>query len=128
MMPHYQRFGNNRPQLTEQRQHGGFLLQRPGILGGAVRRQTSFVADAHRMPVVILAMRAHLLYRSATMNLTVTGNIKMISDIFEATMVNMVMAASLEIQVPPLRGGGTMDDDKCYFTHIGPPKCSFVFL
>lgn len=119
MMPHYQCFGNNSPQLTKQRQHGPFLLQRPGIRGRAVRRQTAFVADTHRMPVVILAMRAHLLYRSSTVNLTVTGNVKMVTDIFEAAMMDMVMAASLEIQVPPLGGGGTMDDDKCYLTHTG---------
>ena len=128
MMPHYQRFGSNSPQLTKQRQHGPFLLQRPGIRGRAVRRQTAFVADAHRMPVVILAMRTHLLYWSSTVNLTVTGDVKMVTDIFEITMMNMIMAASLEIQVPPRGGGGTMDDDKCYLTHTGPPKYSFVCL
>lgn len=71
------------------------------------------------MPVVILAMCTYVLYRPAAMNLTVTGDVKMVSDIFETTMMNMIMAASFEIQVPPLRGGGTMDDDKCYFTHTG---------
>lgn len=116
------------PQLSKQRQHGSFLFQRPCVRGNTVGRQASFVTDTHRMSVVILAMRAHLLYRSAKVDLTITGDVKMVTDIFEATMMNMIMAASLEIQVPPLRGGGTMDNDKCYFTHTGPPKCSFVFL
>ena len=29
------------------------------------------------------------------------------------------MAAGFKVQVSPLRGGGTMDDDQCYFTHPG---------
>lgn len=64
-------------------------------------------------------MRARFLYRPATVDLTVTGNVEMVADIFEATVVYMVVAAGLEIQVPPLGGGGTMDDDKCNFTHGG---------
>ena len=43
----------------------------------------------------------------------------MVTDILETAVVDMVVAAGLEIQVPPLRGGGTMDDDQCYLAHTG---------
>lgn len=64
-------------------------------------------------------MRVRFLYRSAAVDLAISCDVEMVADIAEATVVYMVVAAGFEIQVPPLGGGGTMDDDKCYFTHGG---------
>lgn len=61
----------------------------------------------------------HFLYRSATVNLAVARDVEMVTDVTEATVVDMVVAAGFKVQVSPLRGGGTMDDDQCYFTHPG---------
>lgn len=71
------------------------------------------------MAVMVLAMRPHFLYRSATVNLVVARDVEMVTDVTEATVVDMVVAAGFKVQVSPLRGGGTMDDDQCYFTHPG---------
>ena len=77
------------------------------------------IADAYGMAVMVLAMRPHFLYRSATVNLAVARDVEMVTDVTEATVVDMVVAAGFKVQVSPLRGGGTMDDDQCYFTHPG---------
>lgn len=118
-MPYNNCFRQHRLQFPQQRQHGGFLFHRPCVRRYAVRRQSPFIADADGVSVVVLAMRPHFLYRSATVNLTIARDIEMVSDVTETTVMYMVVAAGFEIQVPPLGGGGTMDDDKCYFTHPG---------
>lgn len=68
---------------------------------------------------MVLAMRPHFLYRSATVNLAVARDVEMVTDVTEATVVDMVVAAGFKVQVSPLRGGGTMDDDQCYLAHTG---------
>ena len=85
-------FGQDSPQLPEQGQQGRFLFQCPCVRGYAAGRQAPFITDADRMPV---------------------------TDTLETAVVDMVVAAGLEIQVPPLGGGGTMDDDQCYLAHTG---------
>ena len=119
MMPHYQRFGEQEAQLAQQCQHTSLLHQSTRIGRCAVRRESALIADADRMPVVVLAMRSHLFQRSSAVNLSVTGDIEMISYVREAPVADVVPAASLKIQPPPLRGGGTMDDDQCYLAHTG---------
>ena len=113
MMPHYQRFGEQEAQLAQQCQHTSLLHQSTRIGRCAVRRESSFIADADRMPVMVLAMRSHLFQRSSAVNLSVTGDIEMISYVREAPVADVVPAASLKIQPPPLRdaliGGETAE-------------------
>mgnify|MGYP006962773535 CR=1 FL=1 len=59
---------------------------------------------------MVLAMRSHLFQRSSAVNLSVTGDIEMISYVREAPVADVVPAASLKIQPPPLRGGGAVDN------------------
>ena len=75
-------------------------------------RESSLIADADRMPVMVLAMRSHLFQRSSAVNLSVTGDIEMISYVREAPVADVVPAASLKIQPPPLRGGGAVDNNQ----------------
>ena len=112
-------FREDGTQLPEQCRYGRFLFRCPCIRGYAAGRQASFIADADGMAVVVLAMRSCLFYRSATVDPAIARDVKMVTDIVETAVPDMVMAAGLEIQVPPLGGGGTMDDDECYFTHTG---------
>ena len=91
----------------------------PCVRGYAAGRQAPFITDADRMPVVVLAVRSDSLQRASAVNPAVARDVEMVTDILETAVVDMVVAAGLEIQVPPLRGGGTMDDDQCYFTHPG---------
>jgi len=119
MMPHYQCLWNNSPQFAKQRQHSPFLFHSPRILGYTVSRQPTFIAYANGVSIVILAMRPDLFYRSATVNITIARNIEMVTNVLEPPVMNMFIVASLEIQVPPLRGGGTMDNDQSNLTHTG---------
>ena len=112
-------FGQDSPQLPQQRQQGRFLFQCPCVRGYAAGRQASFIADADRMPVVVLAVRSDSLQRASAVNPAVARDVEMVTDILETAVVDMVVATGLEIQVPPLGGGGTMDDDQCYLTHAG---------
>ena len=84
MMPHYQRFGEQEAQLAQQCQHTSLLHQSTRIGRCAVRRESSLIADADRMPVMVLAMRSHLFQRSSAVNLSVTGDIEMITNIGKA--------------------------------------------
>lgn len=111
-------------QFAEQRQHGGFLFQCPCVHGDATGRQSSLIADADGMPVVVLAMCTDLLQRTATMDFTIARDVEMITDVTEATVVDVVVAAGLKVQVPPLGGGGTMDDDERYSSHAGHTRCN----
>lgn len=65
------------------------------------------------------AVRSDSLQRASAVNPAVARDVEMVTDILETAVVDMVVAAGLEIQVPPLRGGGTMDDDQCYLAHTG---------
>lgn len=112
-------FGQDSPQLPEQGQQGRFLFQCPCVRGYAAGRQAPFITDADRMPVVVLAVRSDSLQRASAMNPAVARDVEMVTDILETAVVDMVVAAGLEIQVPPLGGGGTMDDDQCYLAHTG---------
>ena len=78
----------------------------------AVRRESALIADADRMPVVVLAMRSHLFQRSYAVNLSVAGDIEMVSYVREAPVADVVLAAGLKIQPPPLRGGGAVDNNQ----------------
>ena len=110
-------FGQDSPQLPEQGQQGCFLFQCPCVRGYAAGRQAPLITDADRMPVVVLAMRSHLFQRSSAVNLSVTGDIEMISYVREAPVADVVPAASLKIQPPPLRGGGAVDNNQGNGSH-----------
>ena len=80
--------------------------------------QPAFVADAERVAVVPLTMRSHLFRRPSLMDDAVAGDVVVIAYVAEASVADVVHAASLEIQVPPLRGGGTMDDKQGNGSHL----------
>ena len=90
MMPHYQRFGEQEAQLAQQCQQTPFLHQSTRIGRCAVRQESALIADADRMPVVVLAMRSHLFQRSSAVNLSVAGDIEMVSYVREAPVADAV--------------------------------------
>ena len=119
MMTHNQCLGEGFPQFTEQCQQGCFLLQGTRIGWFAKGRQSSFVTDSDAVGIVVLAMRSHGFQCPSGVNFAVSGDVEMVTDILEGTVMDMVLAASFKIQVPPLAGGGTMDDDKGDSAHSG---------
>lgn len=80
------------------------------------------------MPVVVLAVRSDSLQRASAVNPAVARDVEMVTDILETAVVDMVVAAGLEIQVPPLGGGGTMDDGSMLSCAYRPVKYNFVYL
>ena len=112
MMPHYQCFGEQEAQLAQQCQQTPFLHQSTRIGRCAVRQESALIADADRMPVVVPAMRSHLFQGASAVNLSVAGDIEMISYVREAPVADVVLAAGLKIQPPPLRGGGAVDNNQ----------------
>ena len=112
MMPHYQCFGEQEAQLAQQCHQTPFLHQSTRIGRCAVRQESALIADADRMPVVVPAMRSHLFQGASAVNLSVAGDIEMISYVREAPVADVVLAAGLKIQPPPLRGGGAVDNNQ----------------
>ena len=119
MMTYNQCLGKQNSEFTEQCQQGCFLLQSACVRGFAKGRQSAFVTDSDAVGIVVLAMRAYRFQCPPEMNIAVAGDVEMVADILKTSVMNMVLAASLKIQVPPLAGGGTMDDDKGDFAHSG---------
>ena len=111
-MPHNLRFRKENLQIPEKVNESRFLLSCHGVARFALLIEPSLIADADRMPVMVLAMRSHLFQRSSAVNLSVTGDIEMISYVREAPVADVVPAASLKIQPPPLRGGGAVDNNQ----------------
>jgi hypothetical protein len=64
------------------------------------------------MPVVVPAMRSHLFQGASAVNLSVAGDIEMVSYVREPPVADVVPAAGLKIQPPPLRGGGAVDNNQ----------------
>ena len=112
MMPHYQCFGEQEAQLAQQCQQTPFLHQSTRIGRCAVRQESALIADADRMPVVVPAMRSHLFQGASAVNLSVAGDIEMVSYVREPPVADVVPAAGFKIQPPPLRGGGAVDNNQ----------------
>ena len=104
-------------QLTEQRQERGFLRQGAGVLRIPVAVQTALVADADAVAVVVQAVGTHGFQPSPAVNHTVARQVVVVADVFEAAVTDVVRAAGFKIKVPPLRGGGTMNDEQSDASH-----------
>lgn len=71
------------------------------------------------MAVVVLAVRSHSLQRASAVDPAVAREVEMVTYVAETAVADVVRTAGLEIQVPPLGGGGTVDDDQCDSAHTG---------
>ena len=104
-------------QLTEQRQERGFLRQGAGVFRLAAGIQTALVTDADAVAVVVLAVGAYGVQGAAAVDGAVAGQVVVVADVFEAAVTDVVRAAGFKIKVPPLRGGGTMNDEQSDASH-----------
>ena len=75
-----------------------------------LRIQSAFVADADRVAVVPFAVRAHLFQGTPFVDGAVARDVKVVTDVAEAPVADVVLPASFKIQAPPLGGGGAMDN------------------
>lgn len=120
MMAHDQRFGEQEVQLAQQGQHTSFLHQCAGVGRGAVRRESAFIADAYRVAVMVLAVRSRFLQGASAVDLSVAGDVEMVSYVCETTVADVILPAGLKIQAPPLGGGGAVDDNQGDGSHGHP--------
>ena len=111
MMPHYQCFGEQEAQLAQQCQQTPFLHQSTRIGRCAVRRESALIADADRMPVVVLAVRSDSLQRASAVNPAGARDVEMVTDITEPTVLDMILSASLRRKGFSFRRGTAMNDN-----------------
>lgn len=88
------------------------------VVGLAVGVQTSFVADADGVSVVVLAVGTDLTEGTAVVDLTVAGDVIMIADIFPAS-AEVVGLALGETVVLGCFCGAAMQHNQCYCSHYG---------
>ena len=110
-MTNYQCLRIQQPKFPKQSEHRATLQHGSGVSRFAVSRQSPLVTDADGMGVMVLAMRTHLCHRSPVMYLTVASNVKVIADVLKTPVMNMVISTRFKVKVPPLTGGGTMNDN-----------------
>lgn len=101
MMAHDQRFGEQEVQLAQQCQHTSFLHQCAGVGRGAVRRESAFIADAYRVAVMVLAVRSRFLQGASAVDLSVAGDVEMVSYVRETTVADVILPAGLKSRLRP---------------------------
>ena len=114
---HDKGIGEELLQLTEQRQERGFLRQGARVLRTTLGIQTALVTDADAVAVVVQAVGTHGFQPSPAVNHAVARQVVVVTDVFEAAVTDVIRAAGFKIKVPPLRGGGTMNDEQSDASH-----------
>ena len=95
----------------EEGSQGLTLGRGAGVAGMACRIQTAFVADADGVLVVVLAVGSDLLEGTAFMDLTVTGDIVVIADVFPAASQMVGLALTEGILTRGARGAAVQHDE-----------------
>ena len=104
-------------QFPEQGQEAGFLGQGARVFRFAVAVQAAFVADADAVTVVPLAVGADVFDGASAVYGAVARQVVMVTDVFEAAVADVLLSAGFKIKVPPLRGGGTMNNEQSDASH-----------
>lgn len=65
-------------------------------------------------------MRSHFLQGASAVDLSVAGDVEMVSYVRETTVADVILPAGLKIQAPPLGGGGAVDDNQGDGSHGHP--------
>ena len=110
VMAHDQGFWETFLQLADQGQQGSLLGRCAGVARLSRSVQPAFVADAYGVAVV--AVRPHLLQRTAPVDLAVAGEVEVVADVAETAVADVVTAAVFKAKALPLRGGRAMEDDQ----------------
>ena len=80
----------------DEKLHRLLLGWRAGIRDATARRQTALVADTDGMSIIAQGMSTHPLHRTAWINHTFQGNVKMITDVAPTVHHHMVVAQLLQ--------------------------------
>ena len=91
MMAYNQCFGESFPQFAEQSEQGTSLRQCTCVLGTSGNIQPSFVTNTYRMGVMVTAVCPDLFQRTALANFSIAGDVEMVTDVTESTVLDMKM-------------------------------------
>ena len=80
----------------DEKLHSLLLGWRAGIRNATARRQTALVADTDGMSIVAQGMSTHPLHRTAGINHTFQGDVKVITDVAPTVHHHMVVAQLLQ--------------------------------
>ena len=94
-MAYNQCFGESFPQFAEQSEQGTSLRQCTCVLGMSGNIQPSFVTNTYRMGVMVTAVCPDLFQRTALANFSIAGDVEMVTDVTESTVLDMILSASL---------------------------------
>ena len=111
-MPHDKGTGKPLFQFSQQGKQAATLGRRAriGRMSGCI--QPAFIADAYGVPVMPLTMCTDAFQRPSTVNLAVARDVKMITNVPESPVPDMVHPTGFKSQAPPLGGGGAMDNNQ----------------
>ena len=118
VMTYDQGFGITPVQFFEQRSHGNLLRLRARIVGPSADVESTLVADADRVGIVVHAVGTRQPFRTARLYTTVTTD--------HVVVANAEVKASLAMPRIDLSGRGglvgphrrTVDDDQCNGSHF----------
>lgn len=105
------------PEFAEESHQGGFLQESAGVCRGKIGSESAFIADADTVLVVVLAMCAYGLGRTALMDFSVSGDVEVVTDVLEAAVADVVPPAVLHRKGFSFRGGTAMDDNQTDEAH-----------
>ena len=112
MMAYNQCFGESFPQFAEQSEQGTSLRQCTCVLGMSGNIQPSFVTNTYRMGVMVTAVCPDLFQRTALANFSIAGDVEMVTDVTESTVLDMILSASLRRKEFSFRRGTAMNDNQ----------------
>ena len=95
-MPHNEGARKLPLQLFQQAEQAVALLWRAGVCRVPHGIQSSFVADAYGVPIVSLAMGAHLFLQAASVSSAVARDVEMVTDVAESPSADVLPPASLK--------------------------------
>lgn len=111
-MPHYERLRKHLFQFAQQGGEGGFLFRCAGVGRAMVAVQSSFVADAYGVAVVVQAMGADAFRRTSAVDGAVACQVEVIADVAEAAVADVVAAAVVKAQADALRRRRAVNDEE----------------
>lgn len=104
-------------QFSQQGYQTCFLSQRARVFRFSTCVESAFITDTQAVPIMAFAMGTDFILRSAEMDNAVARHIVVVADVRKAAVTDVILAASFIIQVPPLTGGGTMENDQRDASH-----------
>ena len=87
------------------------------ILRLSLRIQSTLITNTYRVRIMIPAMCPDLLNRTSSVDFPIPYDIKMVTDVTEATVMDVIQTAGFRRKEFPFRRGTAMNDNQCNSPH-----------